>query len=331
MMDTILITICLFFVVVRASVITFQSKPDSIKLDLTQSLRMRCSLNDTLTSTSLSGAVVGKRRDVTQTLSDITFVTSVVVMRNGSQHVASVTQVSPARATLDQSNIQVSGGITGKPGERAYIELVWDFPTADQLGEYVCEINGMNSEGHNVVFSKEANVIEASPTITDLVQQFHTLVLENRDQKSDIAGLKSENTAQASEISSLKSENTAQDSEISRLKSKDTAQSAKILTLESQTQLMSASLETVKHIEKGSVTPSTSGTTIHFQKQYDRPPIVFLTMRHIDVYMRDSGQTNPDFSFSLMSVDRLGFKVRKYFHSSASSANLYLEWISFPQ
>ena len=52
-------------------------------------------------------------RDVTETAMDLSFVTSLVIMRNDGTHVASVTQMTPAAALADHRNLNVTGFIAG--------------------------------------------------------------------------------------------------------------------------------------------------------------------------------------------------------------------------
>lgn len=155
------------------SKILFEANPDVIQANLTQTLSMRCSLNDT--ADAFVGGVVGKR-DVTQTASNMQVVTSLVITRNNGEHVATIFGQQPAKALADLSNLKVDGDISGSVGERGYIELTWQYPGTDQVGEYVCEINAVDNQGHNVVFSTSAEIGERQPTIGELMG--HILNLE---------------------------------------------------------------------------------------------------------------------------------------------------------
>lgn len=148
------------------SKILFEANPDVIQSNLTQSLSMRCSLNDT--ADAFVGGVVG-RRDVTQTASNMQVVTSLVITRNNGEHVATIYGQQPAKALADLATLTVDGALSGAVGERGYIELTWQPPSSAQVGEYVCEINAVDNQGHNVVFSTSAEIGERQPTIGELL------------------------------------------------------------------------------------------------------------------------------------------------------------------
>jgi len=155
------------------SKILFEANPDVIQSNLTQSLSMRCSLNDT--ADAFVGGVVG-RRDVTQTASNMQVVTSLVITRNNGEHVATIYGQQPAKALADLATLTVDGALSGAVGERGYIELTWQPPSSAQVGEYVCEINAVDNQGHNVVFSTSAEIGERQPTIGELTH--HILDLQ---------------------------------------------------------------------------------------------------------------------------------------------------------
>jgi len=154
------------------SKILFEANPDIIQSNLTQTLSMRCSLNDT--ADAFVGGVVG-RRDVTQTASNMQVVTSLVITRNNGEHVATIYGAGGAKALADLNTLTVDGDISGGIGERGYIELTWQPPSSAQVGEYVCEINAVDNQGHNVVFSTSAEIGERQPTIGELIEMIRKL------------------------------------------------------------------------------------------------------------------------------------------------------------
>ena len=85
------------------SKITLTSSPSSVQPSLTKSLNISCSLHDTSLP---SGALIG--RSVTNTSYDVTHVTSILIMRDGSD-VASITPYTAAKSSL--TNVKVSGEI----------------------------------------------------------------------------------------------------------------------------------------------------------------------------------------------------------------------------
>jgi len=161
----------------QGSVITFQKTPDDIRTPLTRTLKLYCGLNDT-SSAGPDNAVIG-RRDVTNTPADVHYLTSIVVMRNNGDHVATVTQFTGAQALMDQDNLKVVGDVSGKAGVRGYVELTWDWPTPSQAGNYTCEINAMNDAGHTVVFGESLKVDTVTPTLGDLISHVRDMEKEN--------------------------------------------------------------------------------------------------------------------------------------------------------
>jgi len=121
-----------------------------------------------------SGTIVG-RRDVTQTASDLQQLSYLVVMRNGNEQIASITQLTPATALADLDKLEVKGNIAGTAG---FLELTWKYPSDDHEGEYTCEANGLSTTGHSLVLSTTTEVGTKPPQPADLVQYIHTLQQE---------------------------------------------------------------------------------------------------------------------------------------------------------
>jgi len=153
------------------SEINLDVTPSSLQPVLTDTMTLRCSLDDT------SGAgLVG--RSVDRTSEDVHYVMSILVTRNGAD-VASITTHIPARAMADVANVHVTGSIGNAPGDRGYIELTWRYPTSAQAGTYGCNITGLNDAGHTILFTKTVELEAISPTIDDLVRQIHKMQLKS--------------------------------------------------------------------------------------------------------------------------------------------------------
>jgi len=157
------------------SKILIDANPDVIQSNLTKSMTLRCSLNDT-DPVPTGGNIVGKR-DVQYSPENMQTLTSIVITRNNGDPVASLITGQQPKAQTDLNKIQVSGSlsVTGAPGEEGYIEVTWNTPTTAQAGEYVCEINAINGQGHPVTFKETVEVIETAPTIGQLIGYIQNL------------------------------------------------------------------------------------------------------------------------------------------------------------
>jgi len=157
------------------SKILIDANPDVIQSNLTKSMTLRCSLNDT-DPVPVSGGVIGKR-DTQYTPENVQTLTSIVITRNNGDHVASLITGQQPHAQTDLTNIQVNGSLslTGEPGEEGYIEVTWNYPQTAQVGEYVCEINAITALGHPVTFKDTVEVIETTPSIGQLIGHVQSL------------------------------------------------------------------------------------------------------------------------------------------------------------
>lgn len=162
-------SLSLIFMLCDGSVISFTSSKAVITTPLTRTLKMDCALFDTDSSpTAGSGGLVG--RDVTSTGSDVSFVTSIVLMRNNVETIASVTQLDPVQWPSSISNLVVKGNVSrAEQGVKGYLELMWDYPNSANAGNYTCEINAISSDGHNVVFSKSLEIKQSTATPNDVI------------------------------------------------------------------------------------------------------------------------------------------------------------------
>ncbi|XP_005092897.1 uncharacterized protein LOC101862168 [Aplysia californica] len=148
------------------SIIVLDASSDVIQTELTRSTTLRCSLDDT--TPSLTAPVVG-RRDVTQTATNVQYVTSIILTRNTGETVAKMTEHDPAKALVDQASLQVSGDLTVTSERRGYMELTWQYPTQRQAGDYKCEVNAIDDNGHIVTFSTSLKVNVTTPSEDNLL------------------------------------------------------------------------------------------------------------------------------------------------------------------
>jgi len=155
-----------------ASLLKFQSSTNEIQSLLTQQMTMRCSLEDN--SPTGPGAIVG--RSVTTTATDVSYLTSLVLMKDGAE-IAHVTIQTPAKA-MNNAQVKVGGKLDTNNREKGYLEVTWQYPIDGDAGEFTCEANGMTSAGHNVVFSKTLEVQVKQPNTSDLVRTIHQLMMD---------------------------------------------------------------------------------------------------------------------------------------------------------
>jgi len=167
------------------------ANPDVIQSNLTKSMTLRCSLNDT-DPVPVSGGVIGKR-DTQYTPENVQTLTSIVITRNNGDHVASLITGQQPHAQTDLTNIQVNGSLslTGEPGEEGYIEVTWNYPQTAQVGEYVCEINAITALGHPVTFKDTVEVIETTPSIGQLLGIIQSLDKDKNQMQNQLIDLQS--------------------------------------------------------------------------------------------------------------------------------------------
>jgi len=190
-MDTkIILTIllCCFFEIAYSSAVTFTSSPVTIKAPLTDKVTIRCGLSDT---SQPAVSVIGRsltdhpaNRD-TQPGSDVQFVTSIVISRAGSD-VAAMTEHLQATAFGNDSNIAVSGDLSGGQGERGFLQAELQYPSKQQAGEYKCDVSGVNSQGHNFDFSETIEILSEDITLSDLISQVSALKQQNSALSSQL-------------------------------------------------------------------------------------------------------------------------------------------------
>ena len=277
-------------------------------------MTMRCSFDDGLltwtnTSTSASGSLVG-RRDVNST-QQIATLSSIAITRDGMD-IATVSYANPARSLVD-TNVFVTGSISGQSGLSGFLELTWDYPLSEQIGEYVCELNGLTASGHNVVLTKSLSVNAGEATLDDLITHIHDLeiktqTLENccQSQKAKIQALENKSQSQENEIQAVKSD-----------------------------------LSEARHIESGQISCGRQSTwadlannqvSQSFHKVYKQAPVVHLSVTVVDTQVVN--KTYLYYTASLVSVDTNGFVVNCFSHPDSVHGKviqLNLDWIAVPQ
>merc|ERR1711941_60285 len=284
------------------SIIVFDTYPRQVLEDLSRTMTMRCSLNDT--ALSFANGLVG-RRDFTETANNIQHVTSLVIMRNSGEHVASVSQFVPAKALVDLSNLQVTGDVSGNGnnGERGYIELTWLHPSNAQSGEYTCEVNAINELNHNVIFSTSVEVALTPPQIEDLVKYVQDLEKENAVAKNKLSSLVNDTVTVNSLLDQCcKPKHT----EMGTLGCDDS---------DSWTQTT------------GRWNPKYKLINHKFNTPYDKPPVVKLGVVSLDHH--NGGNTR--FDVSITKVDRNGFQIKCETWANSYIYGIDVSWISLSQ
>merc|ERR1719367_493931 len=275
---------------VAGSEIEFSNSPDVIQENLTKEMKMRCSLNDT--ASSFNGGLIGKRA-VTQTAGNVKHVTSIVIMRNNGDHVATVSNFAAAQALLDTGNLDVEGDVSGNSSERGFISLTWTYPTTQQTGEYVCEINAIDDQGHNVVFTTSLEVGVTQPSTAELVSHISDLGKDKDD-----------------------------------LLNKTDALFKQLKDIENMFQNCGQA-PPKRHVEVGDIHSkdswARSKVVYHkFQTPYSKPPVVKLGLDGLD----HSNDANTRFDIQLVHVDENGFSMKCKTWADSYIYDMMVNWIS---
>lgn len=302
--EQLIILIC-----ITGSDLTFETTKNEIVPNLTPNMTMRCSLDNGLpkpnTSTSASGSLVG-RRDVSS-IQQIAALSSIAITRDGVD-IASVSYINPARSLVD-TNVHITGAISGMGG---YIELTWDYPLLEQLGKYVCELNGLTTSGHNIVLNKSLSVNAEEASLNDLITHIHDL--EVRDAQKE--------------------------TKIHDLEVRDMQKETKIQLHESEIQTLKSELAEARHIESGhiecgkqSTWPDAANKRISqsFQNAYKKAPVVHLSQNYLDANMDDPYLI---YKVNLVSVSTNGFVMNCFSYPDDNHGDVYglsVDWIAVPQ
>jgi len=273
----------------------FQTSTQKIHPRLTHTMVARCDLNGSLPSQLYASSPLDSK-----SADQVTHVTAITISRNGSD-VGTVTKFDPAKAILDLEVIgHVSGSVTGVVGENSYLELVWQYPTDQQAGNYTCEVSAITDHGHCVSFSRSVFIqYIPAPSIDDLVTHIY-------DQQKTIARM--------SEI--------VKELKTSSSKSTKTGIQQGKIQLDSSTNWGSSTRTSrMKRQERA----------VSFGKPYSSAPIVSLSLSHIEANQRDQ---KLQFWLKLVSVNETGFIMAcenyHYYDDNYKISSMTVDWTSFP-
>jgi len=323
---------------VEASNLHLNSSSTDFIPNLTPTINMTCAVDIAIdviwTTVGTGSAVIGRRRapksldqDANRLApsspdeDDIKFLSSLVIMRNGKDHVASITEHTPASATMDLDNLKVEGQITGSSG---FLHLSWTYPSDAQAAQYTCESNGLNALGHYVSMTKTLEVGVGEPTLSDLVkyvgnQQKMVVGLQNT-----VKNLQQSNKDQEQKIST-------QEQVIASLNATVGDQNKEIANLRNvQTGIIDCGN---RHGYSGSLPNYHSHQhdqyktkTVSFNQTYIRAPEVHLSFSFVDDFAAQAY-----FRADLLSVSTTGFTMRCRGNSLALPDYMMVSWVSIPQ
>jgi len=176
--------------VCAVSDIHFFASPRIIDINLTDTMSMDCTLNNSGNTVSHLVSIVITRLDA----------------NSKEQLVASVSTFDPAHALTDQSTMQVAGTVTESTVSNNYLHLSWDHPAEPQASKYTCEINAIDMNARPVMFSAAFVVSSRVATTEDIVH--HVRVLEEHDavQKMAIHSLSQQVGLLASRVTALEAQ-----------------------------------------------------------------------------------------------------------------------------
>ena len=267
----------------------FHGTPDEVKEGLTETTTVRCGLNDTAVSASVIG-----RRGVARTAGNVEQVSSVIIMLNGKD-IASVAQSHTAKILVSSTNIRVSGDVSGQSGERGFLELVYQYPTSSQVGDFTCEINAVSVSGHGVVFTSAVEVGISQPTLADVVSHMQQVQSEKASLEARVKVLEAE-----------KYERTHSETGVIECPDSSTWKG--------------------RHSKFGSTTRDID-IVQRFQTPYSRPPTVKIGV----VEMDGSNKHNARYLTSVVKVDKNGFTVRCSTWVDSQIYRMGVSWISVPK
>ena len=359
-----------FSVIVASSELHFTASPQNVQPPVTTKLCVRCSIHDSQTSTvpsaTSSSTLVGRaapdsfrkgsyqssshlnnaapmrqnhglKRSAPANKSDdpLRHISAISITRNGAP-LATVSPYNSAKAeTPLDLDIHVTGDVSNTSGQLGFLELVWNFPTSDQAGEYVCMVTGVTEAGHSATFTYSLEIRKLDIALDDLIRQIHGLQktafqqnITNHLQKQKLEQQQSKVDAQQVTIEKQQLTLTSQQGELNDLKSE---------------------VKESRHVESGSLNcgenvsswPTGSSSCPHphhfcyfalaktmnatFQTNYSSPPVVFLSTKYLYI----SKDQHTHYGIQLLSVDNHGFSMRC---GSGSSpwllGDIEVSWIS---
>lgn len=356
--------LCLFILCTAAdSVIEFLASPDNIRYPMTSSLSLTCAVKNgagtAMTQAPPGNGIIGRRRrsaDTTTSGSDvIKHITAITISQNGVA-IATVSLFTPAHAEpglgLDLSNFNVTGDVTS--GDQGHLKAVWDFPSANQSGEFACDVDGVTENGHSVHFTRDVNVKTVSVNIDDILAELHDLKKLVHDQQITIATQEKMITDHGNEIKTEKSRNDDLHRNFTSrfdFQEKTIAAQQNAMT-DLQTQLTShqQQLTSASHVETGFVKCGhssgwhdgsyngpggfysmsvTKSVKQNFRSPYSKPPVVFLSVVEFSGDGDGSSHTEDWYATTLEHVDTQGFRLRCECFSDYPVDDMVVSWISF--
>jgi len=85
--------------------------------------------------------------------------------------VASVTLFDPPTALTDAGNLEVKGSISASSSE-GFLQLSWLHPELVYLGDYNCEVSGVDARGHTKTLTSTLTLTSAPPSLADVIDVF---------------------------------------------------------------------------------------------------------------------------------------------------------------
>jgi len=283
--------------VVTASTIEFVTPKKDFIPNLTSTLDLTCTFNGSDVATTVGPMVIG-RRGISNSTSGVKFLSSLIIVRNGNENVASITEHMPATALMDLTNLKVDGQLSGNSG---FLHLSWTYPSDAQAGSYMCESNGMTSSGHFVTLKEHLELGKATPSVTDLVKYIG-------DQQKAIAGL--EQT-----VEHLQTTVTDQQREITNLRNVQTG----IIDCGRPTGYVGNLKDWDGQQDKYKM------KTVNFNQTYIRAPEVHLSFGFVDE------SCHAFFRADLLSVTASNFTMRCRGYAPCLPDYMLVNWVSIPQ
>ena len=267
---------------------------------MTRSLRIHCSVHDTLNGPD--DIIIGRRDDsVHQTHINIDKLASLVVMHDGKD-VASINQKHPSKV-IDVSSItlKASGNLTdSSSGVRGYLELQFDAPDRKLLGEFICEASAVSPSGHILVFRKSLRIDFRPPTLSDVIDEVWDLRKENSDLKAKISNVIVERIPEL-EDKLMESRHVESGS----------LQCGNSYNWKGRSGKVAGNVWYTTELQK-------------FQRSYDKPPIVFLSV----TYLSKKSDQSMTFAVSLSNVTSSDFTIKCSTHRGYVLTGLGVDWIS---
>jgi len=280
------------------SKVVFTASPDTVNPCNTKTLSLRCSLVNTASGT------VG-RREVSETPYDSHLILSVFITKNSkiNSTIASISTVTGGQAQTDLNNVSVTGSTSSQNNEKAFLEVTWTDPNSSETGDYSCEINAVDPQGHAVIYEGHTSVSVNIPCSQSLAQKVANLEKEMASLKAQLGG---GNHGNQTSVTS----HTEQGVVVCG--GADSWTQTDQLTLVDYQQTFSG-----KQVVK----------TVKFTQRYDQTPKVHLGARTVGA-MANLGYIS--YNVEVTRVDEEGFDVSCSTWADADMYRLNVNWISIP-